>query len=129
MKKTILTIMVTVCFIAIIGGLYINNLNQKHEFQIKEMERVIDEHINKIHKKDSIIADLDSEIEELEIMIGEMAASGDQLIKNIENTDEEIWKMINGEECRLAVYRDGKTYTYVIGRDGLAHTYISEISY
>jgi hypothetical protein len=103
MKKTIIAILVTVCVMTIIGGVYINYINDCH---VKEIEGLTNQYEERIGDLKDNYRYLNNDYE--------------RLSEDMDELENQVYNMMNGEYYDISVDQDGITYGYVYERgDGL----------
>ena len=112
MKKTIISVIITVCVMVIINGVIIQGINKNHEMELEET-------INSY--KDEIDCLVDNS-KELETKYNELNTQMDEL-------ESGVYSMMNGEDYEISITIDGEKHTYKSAKKGLfkdkSHTVVT----
>jgi predicted Holliday junction resolvase-like endonuclease len=99
MRRTLLAVIVTVCVMLIGGMAYINKIENSYETKARESEEFYER----------VISSMENHNEE----------SMNELTKEYEDLEDQVWNMMNDEAYEVRVHHDGKTYIYESDNKGL----------
>lgn len=88
MKKTILTVVLTMVVMSVFGGCIIGNLNHQHSVEMKNVKNRYESQIDEYTKD---ISERDKEIEEYE---------------------NQIYNIVEGKNYKVTINRNGSSVTY-----------------
>ena len=95
MKKTLLTIMATVCVMAVVCGAYIAGVKQRYEAELEATKQECSERITTIYK------------DKLELMY-----DCNDLKTELSDLEDQVYNVMEGNSNKMVFVKDGAKYIY-----------------
>lgn len=117
MKKLLLGIIITFCMTAVVGGIYVNHINEQCSVKLAEAnaeyEKKISEYENEIEIYEKKISEYENDIEIYKNKIANLETQLDETNTALSELETETCKALNGEAYELKCEDEvGNRYYY-----------------